>query len=171
MAIPLKKKPAPKPENDNEEAPKGKGKSFAQLFKETKPQEGQNNPPDGVYQVLWVDGGYLKKQGALSESVFIDMVIVNDELEGRKVRKFFQIFNDEGEPSFGLGSLKADLETLGLDELEVESVEDLGEQLSQVGADDLWFEVNLKTGKRGYQNVYINKMFEDQDEKPQRPPL
>lgn len=169
MAIPRKQTTRTQPEPTTEtEAPKGKGKSFASLFKATKPSEGFKTIPDGPYQVLWVDGGYHRKEGANAESVYIDLVVVNDDNEGHICKKFYQIFNEQGEVAWGLGNLKADLELLGLEELEVESVEDLGEQLSQIGADDLWFQVELKT-KKGYQNIYFQHLMEDQDEKPERP--
>lgn len=168
MAIPKLKSNKP-PVVEDEPKQQGQGKSFADLYDETEEASGFSNPPDGTYQALLFGAAHFEKEG--DETVAWECVIVNDEdkLNGKKFNIRYIVWKDDclgpGMPYF-----KKDLTLLGVDPLKIKSVKDLHEQMQDIAETQIWFEVVAKTKKGSdFQNYFIQKAFEDQDEKPECP--
>lgn len=148
--------------------PKGRGTSFAKLFNEAEPADVVAGFPDGNWEALII-GGEVNEDDEKGISCYLEYVGVNDEkVEGKTQRTYFQLADAEGEPQQGLNYFKRALSLLGREEVQIEDIADLTTIIEDIAADEPWVSIQVKT-KKGYSNIYLQGLMDDQDDKPERP--
>lgn len=160
-----------------EEKPKGKGKNISALWNSKEVADPiAAGFPLGNHEAL-VGGG----EAATSEkgtSAFIEFVGVgSEEVEGKTMRQYFQLLNDEDEPLDGISYFKRAMVDLGVEEEELEIdaadteelVEGINDLLKKLGKIEPWVSVKVVKGKNQFNNLYIQGLMEDQDQKPEMP--
>lgn len=177
---PKKKVKKGKTESEEEETPKGKkgkGKNIGALFNSKEVADPLNQGfPLGNHEAL-VGGG----EAATSDkgtSAYIEFVgVTSEEVEGKTMRQYFQLLNADDEPLDGISYFKRAMVDLGVDEddLEIDAadteelVEGINSLLKKLGKVEPWVSVKVVKGKNEYNNLYIQGLMEDQDQKPEMP--
>lgn len=163
------RKPKAKTKASNGSAkPKSRGTSFAKLFNEAEPADVISGFPDGNWEALII-GGEVNEDEEKGTSVYLEFVGVNDEkIEGKTQRTYYQLADAEGAGLPGLNYFKRDLTMLGYDDVEIEDVADLQPILDGIAGEEYWVSIQVKS-KKGYSNIYLQGLMDDQDDKPERP--
>ncbi len=164
-------------DDDDDDAPKsrskGKGVSLAKLFNKAEKKEGGGGGiPPGEWDALLVEAGYTVTENG--HAAFFQYVGTNsdeEEVFGKSSKKMFFLIDKDGNPNEnGWDYFKTDLVTLGFEE-ELEDEVDSDEMdriLKKIAKKQPWVELNVVPRKDDprYNNIYVNAMKEDQDDKP-----
>jgi len=179
------KKPAKKAKvEEEEEQPKKKAKggsrSLASAWKSAERAErSAGGLPIGNHEAIIVGGEASETDKGLS--MFFTFAGVGAEAEDKHQRKYYQLFDADGEPlELGIGYLKADLHDIGLDDDDIndavpecdnneEFIEALNKLAKKIGKARPWLSIRVVAPKKaGYSNtIYIQGLMEDQDQKPE----
>lgn len=167
-----KKKPADEEEEEEETKPAKKGKGW---FNKTEAVKGKGNVglPVGKWEALAYNGAAEEKGKGIQ--VYIEYAGVHDEdVNGKTQRQYFTLVDEKGKPSDGVGYFKGAMETLGFSEEDLEideddMVEELNRLLKKLRKREPWVSITVKEGKGGYNNLYLNGLMDDQEDKPENP--
>lgn len=147
---------------------KGKGTSLGRLFDETDaaPEMG-GGFPEGNWEAL-ITGGAIEETDK-GTSAYFELVGVNDEdVEGKTQRLYYQLVTPDDEAGAGLPFFKRDLAKLGYEDVASDDVEATFEEIIE---EEPWVSVNVRPRKdgSGYNNIYLDGLMDDQDDKPSNP--
>lgn len=138
-------------------------------WKKARPQGGGGSVPAGTYQAK-IEKAFLKEK---NDHMFfnVQLNIITGEYTGRKLFRNTDLDYVRDGEYIGLGFLKKDLETLGVECDDISQLESVGKEIL-----DLVVECNVVVNSKGYTNTYINKLIhspesaveddEDEEEKP-----
>jgi len=132
------------------------GKSKADLFDETKPNEGFGIP-QGAYECLIVGAELKREEGTEKESIEMTYEVINhrdDELNGKTVKAWYNLFDKDGTPAKGGGFWKRDSAVIGYEC----KYADLEETLEQLVADQVEVAVTVKINGQ-FTNIYLNGLI------------
>jgi len=150
----------------------GKTDAFAAKFnKAVKDNPGGNfeSLPVGVWECLASKGGILEKDG--KEIAWIDFTVVQEGAScfEKSGRAFYQLEDEEGNINdIGVAILAralGDMQKLDID-IGLQSKEQLKEILASFEKETVWVTIRV-TVKKGYTNIRLEKVMEDQDNKPE----
>ena len=147
-----------------------KGDAFAEKLRQVKAAAAGGFLADGEYEGLVVEINY-KENEEKGDSVGIKYTVVNnadEDLNGKSTMSFYNVTTPEGDLSEGVGYLRRDLNSLGLDEESIDGVdnkEEFIELLEKLAEDQIWVEFKVAT-RKGFSNVFLTSVFSDQSDKP-----
>ena len=172
---PAKKAVKKKAEAEEKEEKKAKGgkkvDAFAEQLRKTKAASAGGFLADGDYEGLITEINY-KENEEKGDSVGVKYTVVNnsdEDLNGKSAVSFYNVTTPEGEASQGLEYLKRDLISLGIEEDDLDAVaskEEFIDLLNNLAEEQKWVEFKVTT-RKGFSNVFLQSVFEDQDEKPE----
>lgn len=163
------KKSAPVEEEEEEPKKKGKGKGhgLGHLFKKAEKVEFAGGIPLGEHQALVTKIELIETDKG--KRVDIELVGTDEEALGKVSKKIHFLEDENGNPTEkGHSYLKADLENLGYDIELVDDDDDFDEMLKSVTKEQPWIDIKVvqRRDKPEYNNIYIQGLCEDQDDKP-----
>lgn len=170
----LKNKQPSQPSTPTKPATSTKGKidPFAAKYAETDTATGSGYvpPPPGKYEALIVEAqGVREDEPNKKEYVYLELVIVNcedEELNGKKIRIFYNFTDTDGTKMPGMPYFKAANEMLGGSP--PTSWDDMCDTLAEIAKEQIWVNINIIT-KGKYTNAYLDSVPENQDDKPDMP--
>ena len=170
MAVLKKSAPVSKPTTTTAKAATTGGSDFENKFKAVQEANPQGNKsfkslPIGKFEALATEGGKLEKDGRWS--AWIDFTLTEGEAEGQKGRSFFFVENDEGDIQVGASILHRMLAQMGYVDADepFHSKDHIEELLAEIAINPCWVVIKVAV-KAGYTNIYLDKVMENQDEKP-----
>lgn len=151
----------------------GKVDSFAAKFNKAvkdNPSSGNfENLPVGVWESLASKGGILEKDG--KEIAWIDFTVVQEGAPcfEKSGRAFYQLEDETGEVNeIGVAILAralGDMQKLDIEE-GLQSKDQLKEILASFEKETVWVTIRV-TVKKGYTNIRLEKVMDDQDNRPE----
>ena len=129
------------------------GKSKADLFDETKPNEGFGIP-QGAYEALIVGAELKRDESSEKESIEMTYEVINhrdDELNGKTVKAWYNLFDKDGTPAKGGGFWKRDSAVIGYEC----KYADLEETLAGLVEDQVEVAITVKVNGQ-FTNIYLN---------------
>lgn len=189
---PVKKKKAEPEEPEEEETPKKSKKSS------DKEDDGDSKPakkkswsdfkaaeknkamgmPVGNWEALAFNGLAEEDEKTDKVTAYVEYVGVGDEaVSGVTQRGYYSIRDDNGSYTEGVGYWKRDMmELLGLEEDEIdEAIDDkdptdgMNSIMKKLRKKEPWASIRVKKGKGDNNNLYLQGLMDDQDEKPKNP--
>lgn len=179
------------PEEQQKETPKKKGKdkdeepvtkkdgtkSLKGSFTSKPPADPSGaRLPVGTFEALIGSGECSTNDKGTS--AYLEFTLVNGDSDGMSGRKFYQLYDENDEPlDLGIGILKRDMIDIGFEDDVFDELDDSSIKKLVAGLNDIlkrlkklqpW--VGIRTqDKKGYINIYIQQLMEDQDQKPEMP--
>lgn len=145
------------------------GDAFAAKFNQSAKENtnGFEPLPVGAWEALCSAGGTYEKDGKYG--AWLEYTITEEcAHQGKKGRSFFGLEDEEGNVSVGAAILARALSDMGYLDLEVgiKSKKHLESILEGIQKNPCWL-VILVAVKKGYTNIKVQKIMENQDDKPE----